>query len=651
MSWPASAAKPLGRRSVLKAAGGLAASVVLPAVAAEAEPLLRLRLLETSDLHMFIYDYDYYRDRPDETVGLAKTATLIDEARAQAKNSLLFDNGDIIQGNPLGDYLAGHHSGGAVHPMFRAMNLLGYDAATLGNHEFNYGLDFLQQALAGADFPFVCANLDRTGGASFLPPSLVLEREFTAEDGGRHRLKIGMIGFLPPQIMVWDKSNLADKVTTQDIVEAATAHVPALRAQCDLVVALCHSGISATPRAGGDENAALYLAQVPGIDVIFTGHQHRVFPGPDYAGLPGVDAGRGTLNGVPAVMPGFWGSHLGIIDLALRRRDGRWTIADFTVEARPIYRRDGSKVTSLAAPETRLLDAAAPEQQATLIYMSEPIGRTEAPITSFFALVGDDPPVDLINRAQSWYAAPLIAATPHAGLPILSAAAPFKAGGLPGPENYTEINAGPFTLRDVADLYIYPNTLRAVRIVGAQVKEWLERSAALFNRIDPENAAIQPLIDPTMPSYDFDVISGVTYAIDVTRPARYDGAGKLIDATAERIVDLRYDGKPIDPAQAFIVATNNYRAGGGGHFPGLDGSTIVLEAPDTNREVIQRYIAEHKTIAPPIAETWHFATPARKVTVSFDSAPNAATLLPSGIRIRAIGPTDTGFLHLALELG
>ncbi|MEI9982228.1 MAG: 5'-nucleotidase C-terminal domain-containing protein [Aliidongia sp.] len=130
-------------------------------------------------------------------------------------------------------------------------------------------------------------------------------------------------------------------------------------------------------------------------------------------------------------------------------------------------------------------------------------------------------------------------------------AAPFKAGGLPGPANYTEIKAGPITLRDIADLYIYPNTLRAVRVSGAQVKEWLERSAALFNRIDPENTAIQPLIDPKLPSYDFDVISGVTYAIDITRPARYDGAGQFIDATAERIVDLCHDGKPIDPAQVF----------------------------------------------------------------------------------------------------
>src|SRR5579859_8103906 len=491
MCWPASVAR-LARRSILKGAGGLAAAALLPAIGAE-EPVLRLRLLETSDLHMFIYDYDYYRDRPDATVGLAKTATLIDEARAQARNSLLFDNGDIIQGNPLGDYLAAHDESGAVHPMFRAMNLLGYDAATLGNHEFNYGLPFLDHALKGAGFPFTCANLKRPDGTAYLPPSLVLEREFTAEDGSRHKLRIGVIGFLPPQILIWDKSHLAGKVRTRDIVEAAEAHVPALRAKSDLVVALCHSGISAAPRAGGDENAALYLAQVPGIDVIFTGHAHRVFPGPDYAGKPGIDAVRGTLNGVPAVMPGFWGSHLGLIDLELRQRGGGWRVTDFTVEARPIYRRDGSKIMSLAAAEPRLLDAAAPEQKATLAAMTEPIARATAPLTSYFALVGEDPTVTLINRAQSWYVAPLLAGTRHAGLPLLSAAAPFKAGGMPGPENYTAIKAGPITLRDVADLYIYPNTVRAVRLTGAEVKEWLERSAALFNRIDPANDAVQPL--------------------------------------------------------------------------------------------------------------------------------------------------------------
>jgi 2',3'-cyclic-nucleotide 2'-phosphodiesterase / 3'-nucleotidase len=644
----------LDRRTVLKTASGLVASTLLPEPAlAKPGPELRLRLLETSDLHMFIYDYDYYRDRPDETVGLAKTASLIAAARAQAKNSLLFDNGDIIQGSPLGDYMADRRGilPGQIHPMFRAMNLLGYDAATLGNHEFNYGLDFLEKSLAGAGFPFVCANLDHEGGASFLPPSLVLTRDFTAEDGSRHKLKIGVIGFLPPQIMVWDKSHLAGKVTTTDIVDAAARHVPALRAKSDIVVALCHSGISTAPRAGGEEHAAFHLAHIPGIDAIFTGHAHRVFPGPDYAGQPGIDAVRGTLNGVPAVMPGFWGSHLGVIDLVLQQRGRRWQVADFAVEARPIYRREAAAVVSLAAPDPRLLDAAAPEQQATLAYMSEPIGRTEAAITSFFALAGDDPSVELVNCAQLWYVAPLIAASRHAGLPLLSAAAPFKAGGAPGPGNFTEIKAGAITLRDIADLYLYPNTLRAVRVTGAQVKEWLERAAGLFNRIDPDGTEFQPLIDPKVPSYDFDVIKGVTYAIDVTRPSRYDGAGKLADAAAERIVDLRYGGAPIDPDQDFIVATNNYRAAGGGHFPGLDGSTIVLEAPDTNRDAIQRYIAERGTITPATAGTWRFAAPARKLAVSFDSAPDAAGYLPAGSRFRLIGPTEAGFLRLAFDLG
>ena len=645
MSWPENVAR-LPRRTILKAAGGLAASALLPAVAAEAEPILRLRLLETSDLHMFIYDYDYYHDRPDETVGLAKTATLIDEARAQAKNSLLFDNGDIIQGNPLGDYLASHPGDGAVHPMFRAMNLLGYDAATLGNHEFNYGLPFLDQALKGAGFPFICANLVRPDGSPYLPPSLVLERDFTAEDGSKHKLKIGVIGFLPPQILVWDQSHLDGKVGTRDIVDAAVAHVPALRATCDVVVALCHSGISAAPRAGGDENAALYLAQVPGIDAIFTGHAHRVFPGPDYAGRSGIDAERGTLNGVPAVMPGFWGSHLGIIDLELRQRAGTWQVADFKVEARPIYRRDGGKIVALASAEPRLLDVAAPEQKATIAAMTQPIGRAETELTSYFALVGDDPTVTLINRAQAWYVAPLLAATPYAGLPILSAAAAFKAGGMPGPENYTAIAAGPITLRDVADLYIYPNIVRAVRLSGSQVKEWLERSAALFNRIDPASDAVQALIESRMPSYDFDVIGGVAYAIDVTRPARYDTGGKLVDPAATRIVDLRFEGKPIDPAQSFIVATNNYRASGGGHFPGLDGSSIVLEAPDTNREAIQHYITVQKTLRRE-PSAWRFAPTARPVMVSFDTAPEAQ---PAS-RYHPLGPTETGFQRMVLTLG
>ncbi|MBE7213125.1 MAG: metallophosphoesterase, partial [Gluconacetobacter diazotrophicus] len=347
----------LTRRAVIATAGGLAALGAGASREARAAvpgeggsrgdgTTVRLRLLETSDLHMFARDYDYYRDRQDDTVGLAKVATLVAAARAEAPNSLLFDNGDILQGNPLGDYVALKQplpSRERVHPMFRAMNLLGYDAGTLGNHEFNYGLPFLDAALAGAEFPFVCANLKHVDGTDYLKPYVVLDRRVRDESGAEHVLRVGVLGLVTPQIMVWDQTHLAGKVQAPDIVDTARRYVPELRERCDLLVVLSHSGISGAPRRGGDENASLFLAEVPGIDVIFTGHEHRVFPGPFFADQgAGVDAARGTLHGVPAVMPGFWGSHLGVIDLELRRDAAGarpWRVAGFHVEARPIYRR------------------------------------------------------------------------------------------------------------------------------------------------------------------------------------------------------------------------------------------------------------------------------------------------------------------------
>ena len=221
------------------------------------------------------------------------------------------------------------------------MNTMGYDAATLGNHEFNYGLPLLRLAVHGANFPFCSANFLDTSGAPYLPPTLILQRDFIAEDGSTQHLKIGIIGFLPPQIIDWDREHLAGQARSADIVEAAQLHVPALRPQVDLLFALSHSGISTAPRQGGEENASFYLASVPGIDVIFTGHSHRVFPGPDYASLDGVDAARGTLNGIPAVMPGFWGSELGVIDLTLTQTSGKWAITDFAVSTQPIAERAG----------------------------------------------------------------------------------------------------------------------------------------------------------------------------------------------------------------------------------------------------------------------------------------------------------------------
>ena len=313
----------LTRRRILQTGVAAAALTGMPQLGWAAGPVVKLRIMETTDLHVNIMPYDYYRDAADDTVGLARTATLVKAARSEAKNSLLFDNGDIIQGSPLGDYVA-YRKGmkkGDVHPIVAAMNVLNYDCGTLGNHEFNYGLEFLQNSLGAAKFPLVCANAIKADGETLQKPWLILDREVMDESGAKQKLKVGVIGFVPPQIVQWDKANLDGKVTTVDIVDAAKKHVPDLKkAGADIVVALCHSGIAGGERQGGEENAALHLAKVDGIDVILTGHQHFVFPGgKEFNNIPGVDVKAGTLHGKPAVMAGFWGSHLGVIDLELTR--------------------------------------------------------------------------------------------------------------------------------------------------------------------------------------------------------------------------------------------------------------------------------------------------------------------------------------------
>ena len=435
----------LPRRAVLRGSAALAGAVALhPFAARAAGDQAHLRVLETTDLHVNVFPYDYYADKPNETFGLTRTASLIDAIRAEAANTLLIDNGDIIQGSPMGDYVAFAHGlpDGYVHPIVRAMNTMGYACSTLGNHEFNYGLDFLDRAIAGANFPFVCANLARGALAAaplkdslYLEPYVILDRILKDGAGRDLPIRIGLIGFVPPQIMTWDAHNLDGRVTTRDIVEAARAWVPRMREDgADLVVALSHSGIAGGGPADRMENASLYLAGVPGIDAILTGHQHLVFPGPkDFVGIAGADAARGTLQGVPAVMAGFWGSHMGLIDLALEHGGGRWRVADFTVEARPIFRRDGKAVVPLVPDEAAVAAAARPDHEATLAYVRTPVGRTSAPLFSYFALVTDDPSVQIVSDAQLWYAAPLLVGTKWEGLPLLSAAAPFKVGGATAP--------------------------------------------------------------------------------------------------------------------------------------------------------------------------------------------------------------------------
>lgn len=608
-----------------------------------------LRIMETTDIHMNLLDYDYYQDKGTDQFGLARAVTLVKAARAEARNSLFFDNGDLLQGNPMGDLVARVQplAQGMVHPAYKVMNQLGYDAGNIGNHEFNYGLPFLRQALAGAAFPYVNANVyvdERAGGPeagkNAFAPYVILEREVADDTGQAHRLKVGVIGFVPPQIMQWDRANLEGRVTTHEIVATARRFVPEIRAKgADLVVAIPHSGFENGETAASTENAVAGLAEVPGIDVILFGHAHAEFPGKQFAGHPKVDIARGTINGIPAVMPGRWGDHLGIVDLMLDDRSGRWQVVDSRASIRPIFDRSAKK--PLVEADPMVLAAIGDEHRATLDYIRGKVTETTAPIHSYFAQVADDPSVQVVSLAQIAYVRAAVQGTDYEKYPILSAAAPFKAGGRQGWGYYTDIPLGPVAIKNVADLYIYPNTLKAVLITGAEVREWLEMSAGQFRRIDPQGAAEQPLINDDFRSYNFDVIDGVTYEIDVTEPAKYDPNGKPANPGANRIKNLAFDGRPIDDTAKFIVATNNYRAYGGGNFPGIDAGKVVIDAPEENREALVRYFTANPTFNPAADGNWRIR-PVPGISLRFLSGAGATRYLASNPSIRLVRDNGDG---------
>jgi 2',3'-cyclic-nucleotide 2'-phosphodiesterase / 3'-nucleotidase len=652
----------LSRRRFLMAGTASAGLVMLHPFAARAQAgQAHPRLLATTDLHCHVEPYDYYADKPNDTMGFALTAGLIAAMRAEAGNTLTLDNGDYMQGNPMADFIA-YSKGmkeGDTHPVIGAMNSLGFDVGTLGNHEFNYGVPFLDLVNAKAGHPLVCANFAHKLGASpreddlYLPPYVILERELVDGAGAKLAIKIGVIGFVPPQIMAWDRGHLEGKFATRDIVEAARAWVPQMREEgADLVIALSHSGIDGGPFSEGMENASVHLAGVEGIDALITGHHHRQFPGKDFEG-EGIDNDKGTLMGKPAVMAGFWGSHMGLIDLMLAHDGGRWSIAGHESTLRPISERlEDKSIKPLVESYAPAIAAVAEVHEETLAYVRAEVGKTAAPLYSYFALVADDPSVQIVSKAQVWYVAQLLQGTPEAALPILSAAAPFKAGGRGGPDYYTDVAAGPVAIKNVSDLYLYPNTLQAVKVTGAEVKDWLERSAGLFNQITA-GGADQTLINPDFPSYNFDVIDGVTYQIDLTQPSKFAPDGTLANEGANRITNLMFNGAPLDPSASFIVATNNYRAGGGGQFPGADGSTTILKAPDTNRDVLVRYIVDQGTITPTADGNWSFA-PAGGATVLFDTGPKATAYLGDvqarGLKIEAAGDGADGFARFRITL-
>ena len=405
------------------------------------------------------------------------------------------------------------------------------------------------------------------------------------------------------------------------MVEAAQKYLPQLQAQHpDLIVAILHGGLDTSPYTPQMENAGWYLAGVPGINVLLLGHSHTEFPGPHYAGMKDVDARLGFVRNVPAVMGGFFGKDLGVIQLVLNRQRGRWVVdLDNThSEVRPICsksgspNKSGSQAVECVPADPEIAPLVQQAHEAAIAYVNTPIGESTVRMSSYFADEGNMTALAPINAAQADYVrTELPRLHPElAHVPVLSAAAAFRTG-FGGPDDYTDVAAGQLTLRSAADLYFYPNTLAAVKTDGAGLKAWLEKSAERFNRIDPAKTGEQPLVNDHFPGFNFDQIQGgIRYVIDVSKPV------------GRRIASLTYHGKPVAPDEPFIVVTNNYRASGGGSFPGLDGRSIVLAAPDGTREILARWLQRRHLIGSGDLEptSWKFAPLKTRGPVVFTAA-------------------------------
>jgi 2',3'-cyclic-nucleotide 2'-phosphodiesterase/3'-nucleotidase len=561
----------VSRRSVLAASA--AAAVAAPLVSAEAAQAgshgggttpqsYRLTVLGTSDTHGNVYNWDYYRDAEyDDSahndVGVAKLAALVNKLRAEATGPVLvLDAGDTIQGTPLATYYAKQEpitSTGEKHPMARAMNVLHYDAVTLGNHEFNYGLPLLNLWIRQLGFPALAANAIsvKTGRPAFTP--YVIKKVSL----GRHAptLRVGILGLTNPGSAIWDRANVEGKIEFTDMIATAAKWVPIMRARgADVVLISAHGGDSGTssygPELPNENPTALIAEQVPGIDAILFGHAHREVP---QRFVTNLTTGEQVLLSEPSK----WGQRLTRMDFDITRVKGKWKITS---------KAAASLNTNTVEADPKVLAVVKKQHDKTVAYVNQVVAASTVELSAATSRYEDTPILDYINKVQTDIVTAALAGSEYASLPVLSIAAPFSRTAV--------FPQGDVKIKDVAGLYIYDNTLEAVVLTGAEVKAYLEYSAKYF-LTHAVGAPVNPetISDPAVPDYNYDVFSGVDYDIDISKPV------------GSRITRLQIGGVDVAADARFVVAVNNYRRSGGGSFPGIV-KTQVYNAQQEIRQLL-----------------------------------------------------------------
>lgn len=608
-----------------------------------------LRILATSDVHAHLRGYDYARNVHVEDWGLTRLATRIAAARQEAPVSILLDNGDFLQGTPLAQLFSDPTHDGQ-HPVLEAMETMRYDAVGLGNHEFNYGLERLKTVLSRTTLPVLCANLLRRTSErvedddTLFPARLILTRKVVdTETGDLCDLRIGLLSVLPSQVMKWDGAHLKGRVGTRDMTESASWHVAKLRADgADIVIVMAHTGIDPQGTYTNAENAAVALARIPGVTALITGHTHCVFPDPSFTQGP-IDGVHGTIHGIPTVMPGYRGSHLGVIDLHLRRGQAGWHVTAHDSRAVP---------AAGAAEDAGLCRVVDRAHQVTLAHINQTLGRTSRPIHSYLSHVRDDLSTRLVAMAQHAAIEEQLAGTDHAEVPLLSASAPYQTGGRAGPMAFVDIPSGPLAMRDANSLYPFPNTLCAVRATGADVVDWLERAASAFQQIVP-GMGEQRLLNPAFPGHAIDTLYGLRYRIDLTQPPAFDVHGhRLLPQTASsRIGDLTHNGRPVLAEDVFVVAVNGYRAYGGGPYAPVSPERLLLQTDACALRSVVDFLASDGADRVGDDPCWSFL-PVQGASATFETGPGFAKHTQEMERfcLRCQGSTQEGFVRVNMPL-
>ena len=570
----------LSRRNLLvgASAAGVLAAAGWPgaAQAAPGDDSVTITIMGTSDLHANAVNWDYYKDAvysdsAGNAIGLARVSSVVNEIRAKRgrERTLLFDAGDTIQGSPLGFYYAlvdPVTESGATHPIAAQMNAIGYDAVALGNHEFNYGLDFLDYWIDQMDADVLAANAVQAGTKVPAYTPYVIK---TMKVPGRPPIRVGVLGLTNPGVVIWDKANVGGRIEVQDLVETAARWVPVMRrAGAHVVVVSAHSGDNGRSSYTGDlpvENAAALVAeQVPGIDAILFGHAHVDVP-------QRIVKNLATGRDVVLSEPKNWGQRLSVFDLTVEYAKGKWSVTS------------GSSTTvntNTVVDDPALVAVVRAQHDAVVSYVNTPVAVSTEAMSAAEACWKDTAILDYVNAVQTATVAAAVAGTPEAALPIVSIAAPFnRAATFP---------AGQVTIKDVAGLYIYDNTLLASILTGAQIKDYLEYSAKYFAVVAPD-APVAPATwtnAGNTPDYNYDQFSGVEYGVDISQPV------------GSRIVGLSFDGASVAADQQFLVAVNNYRQSGGGGFPHIQGAPVVYNAQVAIREAIVSYASAAGAIDP-----------------------------------------------------